>query len=128
MTTQTKGFLTRMAEAIRDWESGGNTNARSYRNNNPGNLKFAGQPAAIDSDPEGHAIFSTYLDGWNALIRQLEIAFNGTSRVYNPRMSLYEFFDRYAEANSSNYAEMVAGRLGVSADTTLQEISEGKNI
>lgn len=119
-----KSFVSTMAEAIQAWESGGNTNALSYRNNNPGNLKFASQPGATGIDSQGHAIFDTFESGWNALIRQLEAAFNNTSHVYNANMTLYEFFDRYAEANSEAYAETVAARLGVSPDSTLQEISQ----
>lgn len=113
-----------MADAITQWESGGDTSALSYRNNNPGNLKpvgftYAGQTGV---DSYGHAIFETFADGRAALEKQLRLAFNNKSSVYNSAMSLYEFFSSYAEANSGNYAEFVAAQLGVTADTTLDTI------
>jgi len=117
-----KTVLNKMAEAIQYWESGGDTAARSYRNNNPGNLKFARQPGAVGQDSDGHAIFDTFENGWAALIRQLSIAFTGQSRVYSPTDTLYDFFRKYAEDNSGQYAEYVAGVLGVSPETQLQNI------
>jgi hypothetical protein len=115
--------LEKMAAAIMEFE-GWYAGSRSQRNNNPGNLKYAGQPGAIGQDDEGHAIFSTFEDGWRALIRQLTAAFTGRSRVYSPEDTLYDFFGKYAEANSRQYAEFVAGKLGVSADETLASLAE----
>lgn len=114
--------LENMARAIMDFE-GWFEGSAAQRNNNPGNIKFAGQPGAIGKDNQGHAIFETFEAGWNALINQLRIAFEGTSRVYNPSMSLYEFFSKYAEANSIPYAQFVAAKLGVAPETKLSEIT-----
>jgi hypothetical protein len=44
---------------------------RGLRNNNPGNLKFAGQPGAIGKDSQGFAIFKTPAEGIAAMRRQL---------------------------------------------------------
>ncbi len=44
---------------------------RGLRNNNPGNLKFAGQPGAIGKDAQGFAIFGTPAEGVAAMRRQL---------------------------------------------------------
>ena len=107
-----------MAQAIKEFE-GWYAGSRSYRNNNPGNLKFAGQAGAIGQDDEGHAIFSSYSAGWNALKNQIRAAFNGTSRVYSAADSLYSFFRKYAEGNATQYAEFVAGKLGVDPNSTL---------
>lgn len=114
-------WLNSMALAIQDFE-GWNPTSRSYRNNNPGNLKFAGQPGAIAADDEGHAIFSSFSAGWNALLAQLRAARDNTSAVYNSSMTLLEFFRKYAEGNSYSYALFVAGRLGVPADTRLSDL------
>lgn len=114
-------YVARMAEAIKKFE-GWYPGSRSYRNNNPGNLKYAGQFGATGQDEQGHAIFSTYTLGWNALLAQLRSAFNNTSRVYNSSMTLYEFFARYAEGNQIPYAQSVARALGVSPETTLEGI------
>lgn len=116
-------LLDTMARSIQYWESGGDENALNYRNNNPGNLKFAGQPNVVDVDLQGHAIFDTYTNGWKALLRQLEISFLGKSKNFFPDMTLYEFFAAYAEKNTVPYAESVARDLGVSPNDTLQNIA-----
>lgn len=110
-----------MARAIMDFEGWGEGSV-SQRNNNPGNIKFAGQKGAIGKDSQGHAIFDSFESGWNALISQLHLMFSGMSRVYNPSMTLREVFSKYAEANSEQYAQFVAQRLGVTANTRLEEL------
>jgi hypothetical protein len=47
----------------------------------------------------------------------------GGSSIYNPGMSLYQVFAKYAEGNSTQYAEFVANRLGVDPRTSLQDIA-----
>lgn len=128
--TVSSSVLEIMASAIRDWESGGDPNARNYRNNNPGNLRWTNPDTipwagAIGLDPDSHVVFDTYDSGWAALIHQLTIAFTGQSHVYNPSMTLYDFFSKYAEANPDNYARFVADRLGVDPATQLQNITVG---
>jgi hypothetical protein len=113
--------IERMALAIREFE-GWYEGSRSYRNNNPGNLKFAGQAGATGQDESGHAIFESYAAGWNALKRQLRAAFLGTSRVYSPSDSLYTFFGKYAEANSVSYAQYVAAKLGADPSAPLSNL------
>lgn len=120
--TGQEGVISRMAEAIKSFE-GWAVGSRSQRNNNPGNLKYAGQVGAISQDEEGHAIFDSYASGWAALIHQLTLAFTGESHVYSPEDSLYDFFRKYAEANSAEYAAFVAGQLGVSPDTSLNQLA-----
>ena len=44
---------------------------RGLRNNNPGNLMYAGQPGAIGKDAQGFAIFKTPAEGIAAMRRQL---------------------------------------------------------
>lgn len=114
--------LESMARAIMDFE-GYFQGSASQRNNNPGNLKFAGQTGAVGRDNQGHAIFNTFEDGWNALINQLKIAFTGHSTIYSPTDTLRSFFSKYAEANSEPYAKFVADRLGVTPDTRLIDIA-----
>ena len=115
-------YIERMAKAIMDFE-GWALDSVSVRNNNPGNLKNVGQRGAVGTDSQGHAIFDSFESGWNALITQLRLAFNNRSRVYKSSDTLYDFFDKYAEANSKPYAEYVAKQLGVSPYTTLDTMS-----
>lgn len=124
--------INKMATAIMDWEDGKadgilTPGHPSYRNNNPGNIRsFSGIPTylvgAVGLDSQNHVIFDTPAHGMDALIRQLRLAFTGQSRVYSLDMSLYQFFDQYAEENSDNYARAVASKMGVSPETTLKEI------
>lgn len=117
-----KPHLEKMAKAIMDFE-GWDINSVSVRNNNPGNLKNVGQAGAIGTDSQGHAIFDSFELGWNALINQLKLAFDNRSAVYKSTDTLYDFFGKYAEANSKPYAEYVARQLGVNPNATLDTIS-----
>jgi len=114
-------LLDKMATAMKEFE-GWTVGSRSYRNNNPGNLKFAGQAGAIGQDDEGHAIFDSYDSGWAALIHQLSMYFNGTSSVIQPENCLYTLYSHYAEANSVEYAEYVGQALGVDPSLSLAQI------
>lgn len=114
--------LEEMAKAIMDFE-GYFPGSVSERNNNPGNLKFARQAGSTGEDEQGHAIFGTFEEGWNALVNQLKMAITGTSRVYRPTDSLYEFFSKYAEANSIQYTAYVASRMGVHPGTSIGTIN-----
>jgi hypothetical protein len=119
-------YIQDMALAIMNFE-GYYPGSLSVKNNNPGNLKYAGQSGAVGQDSQGHAIFNTFEDGWNALINQLKMAFYNTSKVYNSGMTLYQFFQRYAEGNQEAYARYVASQIGVPPDYTLDNIKEYKS-
>jgi hypothetical protein len=116
------------AQAIADFESGGDPNALNYRNNNPGNLKYAGQVNATGQDSRGFAVFPTMQDGWNALVAQLD----KYVRVH-PDYSLLQLTTLYlggnpnapvvtGEGNPFTYAQSVAAKLGVSVNDTLRQI------
>jgi len=116
-----KPKLEEMAKAIMDFE-GWSEGSVSQRNNNPGNLKWANQTGAIGMDQQGHVIFESFEAGWNGLINQLKLAFEDRSNVYTSNDTLYDFFGKYAEANSEPYAEFVANRLGVNPGSRLNQI------
>jgi hypothetical protein len=103
-------------QAFEGWTEG----SVSYRNNNPGNLKYAHQKGAIGIDPAGFAVFPTYEAGWQALMAQLEAAFSAC--VYSPEDTLSEFFSKYTEGDSQSYANYVAGKLSVDPSTRLKDI------
>jgi hypothetical protein len=111
----------RMAFAIMEFE-GYRKGSVSYKNNNPGNIKFAGQTGATGGDTQGHAKFTSFQTGWDALINQLTMMFDGRSRVYKKDMSITKVFSIYAEGNSSQYAIFVAARLDVTPDTKLKDL------
>jgi hypothetical protein len=121
------------AQAIKDFEGWGGPGATvhgiyypkgtlSYRNNNPGNIKYAGQKGTIGKDTQSHAIFKSYQDGWNALITQLTIAASGKSKVYSPDMTLLQFFTKYAEGNQQEYTASVAKKLQVTISTPIKQL------
>jgi hypothetical protein len=111
-----------MAEAIKAFEGWSEASA-SWRNNNPGNLKFASQAGALYADERGFAVFDSYENGWTALLNQLWIAFNGQSHVYSPSDTIESFFAKYSEGDTTSYAAFVADRLGVSPDTRLSDLA-----
>lgn len=94
----------------------GSPGGLAARNNNPLNLKFAGQKGASLGEGD-FAKFNSFEDGWNAGVNQLSLATSGRSSVYNPQMSLYEFYSKYAPASDNNnpvgYANYIADKLGV---------------
>lgn len=102
----------------------------SFRNNNPGNLKFAGQPGAEKDEETGFAMFKTKKDGEHALAAQIRAAVDGKSSVFHPEMSLEEFFKAYAPSKDHNhpvdYARFVASQINTSTDKSLKQIFYGE--
>jgi len=96
----------------------------SFRHQNPGNLRWS--PFEIDNR-NNFSVFATYEDGFNALLHQLQIAVEGTSRVYRPEMTLLEFFRPYAPRSANNhpetYAKYVAKQLGVPITTQIKTLA-----
>jgi hypothetical protein len=109
------------ALAIQEFE-GWFEGSRSYRNCNPGNLKYAGQTGATGQDDGGFAVFPDYETGFAALERQIELALLGYAG-YSAEMTLLEFFERYSpDGSAENYSAFVAGKLGVMPGTKLKDI------
>lgn len=124
----TKPSLSDWANAIFSVESGGDPNSLAYRNNNPGNLKYSSAltgPGYVEqgatAGEAGFAAFPTLEDGFNALVQQLGIMFSR-----NPNQTLTQAMATYAPASDRNdpaaYANTVANKLGVSADSKLSDI------
>lgn len=129
-----KSRLEKWAEAIKiyeGWFEPGqdprySLGSRSFRNFNPGNLKYAGQKGATGQDKNGFAIFESYDAGWQALIKQLRLAAAGKSKIYNSEMTLIEFFEKYAPGRDNNdpkaYALFVAQKLKTEPTIKIKEL------
>ncbi len=131
--TKPMNKLNVFAEAIKDHE-GWYAGSRSYRQNNPGNLRYS--PYQIGTSG-GYSVFKDYDMGWQALIHQLTIVCKGTSKAYSGRakelgltdsseLTIAQFFAIYAPSVDNNnpdaYALSVAQNIGVSITTKMKEI------
>jgi hypothetical protein len=106
-----------------------NTGSVGYRNNNPGNLVYAGQPGATplpSRDPNmtgagnnvTYARFNTLENGVAATERQLALdAGRG--------LTLAQRLSSWATGNRAAYVANVSTWLGVSPDTPLSELDTG---
>jgi len=100
--------------------------SRSFRNNNPGNIKFVGQSTATGQDDKGFCVFPDYKTGFEALKSLLRYAASGKSKYYNPAGDLFAWASVYAPASDNNapkvYAEFVAKKIGVPVSTPIREL------
>jgi hypothetical protein len=87
----------------------------AYQNNNPGNLRYAGQAGAVPG-AGGFAAFPSYDAGYQALLNQINL--NASSG-----MTIAQFTAQYAPASDGNdpagYAAMIANAAGVSVNDPL---------
>jgi hypothetical protein len=92
----------------------------AQRNNNPVNLKFAGQTEAIGKDEKGFAQFTTPEAGWRAAHAQIQLdAERG--------LTLKQFIFKFAPPNendTNDYLEYVLMRLRIDQSTPLNIISK----
>lgn len=107
--------------------------SRSFRNNSPANFKTGGtltpymtKLGGVSLDAQHFVVFPTYEVGFNALCVFLRDACLGKLSSYQPTMTLYEFFQKYAPSSDNNdpknYAVQVAKKVGCSIDTKLSEM------
>lgn len=93
------------------------TSALSYANNNPGNLRFAGQDGAVKGKG-GFARFNSPEDGLNALMNQIKL---DASRGH----TLSTFINKFApptENDTKLYIQQAMNTLGVTKDTPISQI------
>ena len=89
---------------------GGKLEPISIRNNNPGNLRYAGQPGAV-KDPSGFARFENPAAGMAAMTKQIELD------TQKRGMNLTGFINKYAPRQDNNdtdaYINNMATALGI---------------
>ena len=110
-------FFDKLDESIQIPQSAGQSkNQLAYQNNNPGNLRFAGQPGARKG-ANGFAAFDTPSEGYAAL--EDHIRKNGNKTVE-------EYISAYAPPNENDtesYIQRATKELGVDRKTPLNKIS-----
>lgn len=113
-----------IALAIQTFEGWG-TGTRSFRNNNPGNLKYASWESSYGvtgKDAQGFAVFPSYDQGFRALIALLK-----SKARNNPNWTLLNLMNNYAPSSDNNnptqYADFIAQQTGASSDTLLSDIA-----
>jgi hypothetical protein len=97
----------------------------AYRNNNPGNLRYAGQPGATPG-AGGFAAFSSYPAGQAALKNQIALdAVRGTDVNGNPTTTVAELIGSWAppsENDTSAYIASVAAQTGYDPNAALSSL------
>jgi hypothetical protein len=113
--------------AIKDYE-GWKPGSRSYRNNNPGNIRCSSvmNRRATGKDKDGFCIFPDEQTGMVALRELVQNAANGASGVYKPTDTIVDFFARYAPSTDNNnpklYAAWVARRVDLPVTTQIKAL------
>lgn len=115
-----------LASAIQNQE-GYYPGSVAYVNNNPGNLMYAGQSGATQG-PGGFAVFSSYDQGYAALVNQINLdATRGTDVNGNPVQTVGQLISSWAPASAGNdttsYISSVSQQTGFSPDASLLGLS-----
>ncbi len=116
-----------IAQSIAAVESGGNTNALSYRNNNPGNLRSWGSNPIVN----GYAKFPTMQDGWSALYQQIQLNINRgltLNEFFAGKPGVYAGYAPSADSNTPlSYAARVGSDVGIPVDVPLNALGSPPN-
>jgi hypothetical protein len=112
--------ISRIADAIAFAEGYFASGSRPRRNNNPGDLErdLTGKGVGWDGS---YVIYPNPGDGLEALQHQVRLMFAG-SHIYKPSMTIAEVARHYTLTDPDIWARNVAGHLGVSMNTKLEEI------
>jgi hypothetical protein len=122
--TQSQLNIDQWAEGISQYEQGSKPDARSVRNNNPGNLKYAKQFGATGYDKDGFAVFESKELGMKALKEQLQ-----RNLERHPDYTLTQHMHAYlggtgepkatAEGDPIAYASFLSKHMGLDPDSKL---------
>ncbi len=92
---------------------------RAQKNNNPGNLKYAGQREAMGKDDKGLAIFPDAPSGWRALIAQIRLD-------QRRGLTVEEFINKYAppsENDTQAYGSFILDHMNTYWGDSLSNLS-----
>lgn len=91
---------------------------RAKRNNNPVNLRYAGQREATGSDKDGFAVFPDPQAGWRAGMAQIML---DARRGLTLRQYIHKFAPP-CENDTDTYLSFVSHRSGVLPDVELRSL------
>lgn len=112
------------AAQIQKYE-GFSNGSRSFRNNNPGNIRPGSlNLGQVGVDSGGFGIFASYGDGYNALIRDIQAKFSGRTRTgLGPDSTAVDFFAVYNPVSDGGvpaaYAQQVVNGLNAQYGSNL---------
>ena len=119
--------LEKFAQAIKTHE-GWFTSSRSFRNSNPGNLRYTEltkQLGATGKDAQNFCIFPSVAIGTEALKNFIKLAAENKLKAYK-QCNVLTFFETYAPSSDNNnylaYARVVAKAVGVPISARLSDI------
>ena len=122
------GLLVPLARAIQTFE-GFYPGSTSYRNNNPGNMRYSTYCQSLGATGmtlSHFAIFPNLTVGFNALCQFIKDAAND-KLIMGKNLTLQQFMDKYAPVTDGNdphkYANFIAKSIGVaSVDILLKNL------
>lgn len=115
-----------LAQAIARFEGFQIAGSVAARNNNPGNLRSG--PGQTGTDASGYAIFPDVATGWAALDNQVQTNVNRglTLQQFFAGGPGYAGYAPSADSNDpTNYANTVAGWLGIDPNAALSDLIGG---
>lgn len=116
-----------IAQAIQQQE-GYYPGSLAYRNNNPGNLVYAGQTGATQG-AGGFAAFPSYDVGYQALLNQIQL-YAGRGYSIQQMMNIYlgsgdpNITAPASQGDSTAYASTIASALATSPSTSLDDLGQ----
>lgn len=112
-----------LANAISQAEGFGPAGNLPTRTNNPGDMELGDLGNGTDA---GKTIFSSLIDGWQHLNKQVWLMLSGNSRVYSLSDTFSDVAQKYTGGdNASSWASNVASALGLSVSNTLEDYANG---
>ena len=116
-----------ISQAIAQMEGFNTPGTIAQRDNNPGNLRSG--PGQTGTDSRGYAIFPDVATGWAALNNQVQINISRgltLQEFFAGKPGVYAGYAPSADSNNpTNYANFVAGRIGIDTSTPLDQIDSG---
>jgi hypothetical protein len=112
-------MIPRLAELIATEEGYGIPGALPTRNNNPGDLEHSPHSFHSPSDPNGVGQIDNPTDGWNDLLRQLNL-YVQNHPTWTVAQAIYDYAPP-SQNNSAGYLSYVVNGLKCTDDTLLSD-------